>query len=258
MSTGTVGPVSDNPPPSADDFDEWYAGMVAAPAKDEIVQRHLGLPPDLLSSSLLPIDGIAEVTAALRLAPGAVLVDLACGRGGYGAEIARRSKTRLIGIDFSAEAVRQARSLSHGTGAEFHIGRLNATGLDAASVDGLMCVDAIQFSTPLSAALDEVFRVLRPGGRVALTSWEALDRGDKGVPERLRGLDLSAGLAAAGFIEVTVEERAEWQERELAMWREAAALDPGEDAALRSLHEEGVHVLARGRTRRVIATATRP
>jgi cyclopropane fatty-acyl-phospholipid synthase-like methyltransferase len=54
-------------------------------------------------------DGIAEATAALRLSPGGTLVDLACGRGGYGLEIALRTGARLVGVDFSAEAVRQAR-----------------------------------------------------------------------------------------------------------------------------------------------------
>ena len=54
----------DQPPP-VEYFDRWYADMVDAPAKDEIIRRHLGLPPHLLSTSLLPWDGIAEVTAAL-------------------------------------------------------------------------------------------------------------------------------------------------------------------------------------------------
>ena len=67
--------------PSAEDFDGWYADMTASPVKDEIQQRHLGLPPRLLSTSLLGWDGIAEAVAALRLSAAGTLVDLACGRG---------------------------------------------------------------------------------------------------------------------------------------------------------------------------------
>lgn len=37
-----------------------------------------------------------------------MLLDLACGRGGYGLTIAARTGARLIGVDFSAEAIRQA------------------------------------------------------------------------------------------------------------------------------------------------------
>lgn len=65
------------PVPSARYFDGWYADMTVSPVKDEIKQRHLGLPPHLLSASLLSWEGIAEVTEALGLSPGDILLDLA-------------------------------------------------------------------------------------------------------------------------------------------------------------------------------------
>jgi hypothetical protein len=43
------------------------------------------------------------------------------------------------------------------------------------------------------------------------------------------------------------------------MWQEAAALDPGDDPALQSFHDEGMRSLEiLDLTRRVIATATAP
>ena len=92
-------------------FEKWYADMTAAPAKDEIQQRHLGLPPHLLSTSLLTWHGIEEVAEALQLAPGDLLVDLACGRGGYGLELASRTRARLLGIDFAPSALEAARTM---------------------------------------------------------------------------------------------------------------------------------------------------
>ena len=91
--------------PRAQYFDTWYAGLARSPVKDEIQRRHLGLQAGLLSTSLLGWEAIAEVTEALRLSPGAILLDLACGRGGYGLEIAARTDARLAGVDFSAEAI---------------------------------------------------------------------------------------------------------------------------------------------------------
>jgi hypothetical protein len=116
----------------ADYFDGWYADMTGSPAKDEIQQRCLGLPPHLLSTSLLGWDGIAEATAASQLSPGQTLVDLACGRGGYGLEVAARTGARLVGADFSAAAVRQAREHAGtlGAAAEFRGGNLTGTGLE--------------------------------------------------------------------------------------------------------------------------------
>ena len=48
-------------------FEKWYADMTGASVQDEIQQRHLGLPPELLSTSLLTWHGIAEVAEALEL-----------------------------------------------------------------------------------------------------------------------------------------------------------------------------------------------
>src|SRR5215472_18038508 len=141
----------------AEYFDGWYADMIASPVKDEIQQRHLGLPPDLLSTSMLGWEGIAEAVAALRLSPGDTLVDLACGRGGYGLEIAGRTGARLIGVDFSAEAVRQAGEQARrlGATADFRVGDLGATGLADGSATAVLCVDAIQFAAPPDAAYRE-------------------------------------------------------------------------------------------------------
>ncbi len=254
-------PGSSPPKPLADYFDAWYADMTAAPVKDQIQQRHLGLPPHLLSTSLLGWDGIAEVTEALRLSAGETLLDLACGRGGYGLEIAARTGARLVGVDFSAEALRQAREHAARLGrqADFRLGDLAGTGLDPGSVDAVLCVDAIQFAAEPDAAYRELRRVLVPGGRAVLTCWEARDPGDNRVPERLRRVDLRAGLTGAGFADVEVRERPVWRESERAMWEEAAALDPGDDLALRSFHDEGVRSLVTfGLVGRVMATATAP
>ena len=249
------------PFPPAGDFDGWYADMTTSPVKDEIQQRHLGLPPHLLSTSLLGWAGIAEAVAALRLSAAGTLVDLACGRGGYGLEIAARTGARLIGVDFSAEAVRQAREQARrlGATADFRVGDLAATGLADGSATAVLCVDAIQFAPQPAAAYREIRRILAPGGRVVLTNWEPRNPGDERLPVRLRHVDLRAGLTGAGFEDIEVRERPGWRDQERAMMEEAAGLDPGDDPALRSFHEEALRApLIQGLTRRVMASATAP
>lgn len=245
--------------PTQAHFDQWYGDMEHTPVKDEIEQRHLGLPPHLLSTSLLTWDGLATCVAALRVGGGDTLLDLACGRGGYGLEVAQRTGARLVGVDFSEAAIRQARDQATKLGreAEFRIGNLVATGLDESSVDGVLVVDAIQFAPDATAAYRELRRVLRTGGRVALTCWEAVDGDDEQVPARLRGVDLEAGLTTAGFGDVEVVEQPGWRDAERSMWEEAAALDPGGDPAMQSFHDEGVRSLQFfDRVRRVLGTAT--
>jgi hypothetical protein len=70
------------PWPSAEDLDGWYADMSGSPVKDEIQRPHLGLPPHLLSTSLLGWAAIAEVAETLRLSPGDALLDEAASAGG--------------------------------------------------------------------------------------------------------------------------------------------------------------------------------
>ena len=248
-------------PLSAQYFDGWYADMAGSSAKDEVMRRHLGLPPYLQSTSLLGWEGIGEVTEALRLSSGDILLDLACGRGGYGLEIAARTGARLTGVDFSAEAVRQARDVARRLHreADFRVADLAATGLGTGSVSAVLCVDAIQFAERPDATYREVRRVLAPGGRAVLTCWEPFDRDDVTVPGRLRRADLGAGLTAAGFGNVEVRERPGWRACERAMWEEAAAIDASDDPALRSFRDEGVRSLETfDLIRRVMATATAP
>lgn len=242
-------------------FDSWYANLAESPLVDEIQRRHLGLPPELPSTSLLTWNGLAEVTEELRLVPGGRLLDLACGRGGYGLEIASRTGAHHVGVDHSAVAIEQAHALADdlGRAAEFRVGDFAATGLDDDSVDGIVCIDAIQFADPPAVAFAELRRILVPGGRVVCTCWEP--RGEPSTDRHLRlaRVNLAAELDRAGFEDVSVVERPEWQGAERAMWAEAAALGPADDPALRSFHDEGVESLRHwGSLRRVLATATAP
>jgi hypothetical protein len=90
--------------------------------------------------------------------------------------------------------------------------------------------------------------------------WEgALGQDDERLPGRVRRgrpgrrtdghrLQLHRGARLPG-----------WQACERAMWQGAAALDPGNDPALQSFHDEGMRSLEiLDLTRRVIVTATAP
>ena len=135
-------------PRSAEYFDGWYADKSDAPQVGEIMNRNLGLPPDALAG-IVPAVALDEIAGELRLKPGDVLLDLACGRGWYGLEITARAGARLIGVDFSAEAVRQAGQqarLRNRDDAEFQTGDLAASGLPDGSVNAVLCTDSIQFA----------------------------------------------------------------------------------------------------------------
>jgi SAM-dependent methyltransferase len=248
-------------PRSAEYFDGWYANQAAVPAVAEIMNRYMGFPPGT-RAGVVAAEAIPELAGELRLGPGSTLLDLACGRGAYGLLVAKRAGTPLIGVDFSAQALTEAREQAARMGvsnASFRVGELTATGLPDASVDAVLCTDAIQFPDEPAVAYDEIRRVLKPGGRVALTCWEPFDRADERLSPRIRRANLADGLRRAGFTDIEVRDRPSWLAREHALWEEAAALDPGDDPALRSFHDEAVKSLQWATLlRRVLAAATSP
>ena len=161
-------------------------------------------------------------------------------------------------VDFSAEAVRQAceHAWRLGRTAGLRLGNLAATGLGDSSVDAVLCVDAIQFSQQPDAAYCELPQVLGPGGRAVLTCWEPVGQGDERLPGRLRRGRPRCTSDGRRFSNMEVRDRLGWRACERAVWQEAAALDPGDDPALQSFHDEGMRSLEiLDLTDRVIVTA---
>lgn len=247
--------------PSASTFDQWYAALATTSSFDEAVAQHLDLPPALLATGLVNGSALSEVVQSLALSPGEALLDLACGRGGYGLAAAEATGAQLVGVDFSRVAIETARTGAEQSGwgdrARFLLGDLTATGLPTASVNAVMCLDSIQFATSTRAVAEECRLVLVPGGRLVVTCWEASGPEADQLPERIRQLDLHAALSEGGFEHVEVAERPGWLDRERRHWDAARDIDPGNDVGLQGLREEAEELLPMiPLMRRVLATAT--
>lgn len=93
------------------------------------------------------------------------VLDLGCA-GGFMAEAMAARGANVTGIDPAAEAVeaarRHARSASHEI--RYDVGVGEALPYGAADFDAVVCVDVLEHVADLHKVLDEVARVLRPGG----------------------------------------------------------------------------------------------
>lgn len=118
---------------------------------------------------------------AISPQPGQRVLELAAGLGETGMLVAELvAPLGGVVISDQAEAMLEgarARSLALGlSNVEFQV--LNAEWIDLplASVDGVVCRWGYMLLADPGAALAETRRVLRPGGRVALAVWDALER----------------------------------------------------------------------------------
>ncbi len=128
---------------------------------------------------------------ALEPRPGETIMELACGLGdtGFAAAAALGDEGRLISTDFSEGMVEAARRHAAELGvqnAEFRVMDAERMDLDDASVDGVLCRWGYMLMADPAAALRETRRVLRDGGRVALSVWGHPDRNPwASVPARV-------------------------------------------------------------------------
>jgi ubiquinone/menaquinone biosynthesis C-methylase UbiE len=167
------------------------------------------------------------VREAVGAGPGERIVDVGCGPGYYVAELAEAvgDEGAVLGLDSSAAmlavAAKRCEGLPNVSLAE---GEATALPVDDASFDAALSVQVMEYVADVPAALTELRRVLRPGGRVVIwdvdwstVSWHSED------PERmervLRAWDrhlvhpalprtLATQLRAAGFEDVALEAHA--------------------------------------------------
>src|SRR5262245_45700200 len=175
------------------------------------------LPADAVTASL----GCGNPTALIALEPGQTVLDLGSGGGIDVLLSAQRvgPSGLAYGLDMTDEMLALARENQLQTGVtnvEFLKGTIEAMPLPDATVDVIISNCVINLSNDKDAVFREAFRVLKPGGRFAVS--DVVVRGDVPADVR-RSMELWVGciagalnasdyvtkLRAAGFDEVAVE-----------------------------------------------------
>ena len=113
---------------------------------------------------------VGSMLNAARVTRGMRVLDICCGPGMLAAG-ALESGADAIGLDFSGEAVELARRLV--PNGRFQQGDAQVLPFPAASFDAVLCRYGLMHLPKPATALHEMLRVLRPGGRAALSVWDA-------------------------------------------------------------------------------------
>ncbi|MET8357804.1 methyltransferase domain-containing protein [Micromonospora sp. NPDC005171] len=147
-----------------------------------------------------------RVGESLGLRPGQRVLDIGCGLGTPALELAQDYGVTVVGINISRvqveEATKRAASANLGDSVTFQHGDWNTLDFPDGSFDAIVAMETLLYATDLDRVLRGLFRVLRPGGRLALT--ETTRESSMGIEE--------AAEFAATFNAQFLKSTAEWLE----------------------------------------------
>ncbi|MFQ5843535.1 MAG: class I SAM-dependent methyltransferase [Planctomycetota bacterium] len=134
---------------------------------------------------------------------GSRVLDVASGGGASASLLARHFGCRTVGLDFSQKSLRGARTAAGpGSRPAWLRGEAGSLPVAAGAFDAVVCECALCTFPDLEAALGEMRRVLRPGGRVGISDMVL----HAPVPEDLRGpfgrvLCIAGARTRQGYVE---------------------------------------------------------
>lgn len=219
-----------------------------------------GETDELPSAAVLASLGCGNPTALAQLHPGEVVLDLGSGGGIDVILSARRvgPAGKAYGLDMTDDMLALARKNAAEAGVtnvEFLKGHIEAIPLPDASVDVIISNCVINLSADKARVLGEAFRVLKPGGRFAVS--DVVVRGE--VPAAVRrSMELWIGcvagaleesefhrlLTAAGFTDIEIEPTRMYRSEDARTFLRESGVDV--DANLEAIDGKFMAAFVRG------------
>lgn len=117
-------------------------------------------------------DSIEHAVVRLNPQPGERILDLATGTGWTSRSLARRG-AEVVGVDIAADLLAAAREFAahDQLPIDYRLGDAESLPFETGQFDAVISTYGVMFAGKPEAAAAEIARVVRPGGRVGLSTW---------------------------------------------------------------------------------------
>jgi MPBQ/MSBQ methyltransferase len=163
-------------------YDQWTdEALLERLWGEHIHLGHYGSPARARDFRLAKVDFVRELvrwSGLCNLPAGSRLLDVGCGIGGSARILAAEYGFEVLGISISPAQIDRARALTPPSlqqRCRFAVMDALALELDDGSFDGVWSVEACPHMADKQRYADELLRVLKPGGRLAVADWNRRD-----------------------------------------------------------------------------------
>ncbi len=254
----------------ADAYDRWTEdALLERLWGDHVHLGYYGVPPrprDFRQAKVDFVHELAHWSGLDRLPPGSTVLDVGCGIGGSARILADHYGLNVLAISISPAQVARARALTPPSlepRCRFAVMDALHLPLEDGSFDAVWSVEASPHMPDKQRYADELLRVLKPGGLLALADWNRRDPAEGAYsqlevwvmrhlleqwahPEFASIRSLTANFSNSPWNQGLVVESGDWTAATVPSWRESilegvrrpfAVLGLGPEAVLQGLRE---------------------
>jgi cyclopropane fatty-acyl-phospholipid synthase-like methyltransferase len=205
------------------EYDNFFGDAAGSQAHALFCERVYG--KNLCQHGLADIPQLNLLLEVLNLNAGDRVLDVGCGSGLVTEYLHDLSGASFVGVDISAEAIKQARARTAAKGERlaFRVGNMNRLDFEPETFSAVVAVDTLYYVDDLEETLRQLIATLKPGGQMGLffTEWAVADEDGASLLPENTSLAVLLKKYGLGFTtsELTGPEAEHWRKKVEALER---------------------------------------